>query len=152
MTGSSPFHDGVDTGYESYRTLWWSRWPTTGPPEYLGSPQRFKEVVAGLAASGVVADDSHLYWDVRPSYHLPTVEFRLADVCTDLDDAVLHAALVPSLGRVLAAPRPPPSGPGAAFPRPGAPPMRAGGPAPSTFGPPGGGRPATASTASCSIR
>ncbi|TFV72251.1 YbdK family carboxylate-amine ligase [Blastococcus sp. CT_GayMR19] len=103
MTGSSPFHDGVDTGYESYRTLWWSRWPTTGPPEYMGSPERFEEVVAGLVASGVVADRSHLYWDVRPSYHLPTLEFRLADVCTHVDDAVLHAALVRSLVRVLAA-------------------------------------------------
>ena len=102
MTGSSPFHDGVDTGYDSYRTLWWSRWPTTGPPEYLGSPERFEEVVAGLVASGVIADRSHLYWDVRPSYHLPTVEFRLADVCTHVDDAVLHAALVRSLVRVLA--------------------------------------------------
>ena len=71
MTGSSPFHDGVDTGYESYRTLWWSRWPMTGPPEYLGSAERFQEVVAGLVASGVIADGSHLYWDVRPSYHLP---------------------------------------------------------------------------------
>ena len=47
MTGSSPFHDGVDTGYDSYRTLWWSRWPNTGPPEYLGSAERFEEVVAG---------------------------------------------------------------------------------------------------------
>jgi YbdK family carboxylate-amine ligase len=102
MTGSSPFHDGVDTGYESYRTLWWARWPTTGSPEYLGTAERFAEVVAGLVASGVVADTSHLYWDVRPSYHLPTLEFRLADVCTDLDDAVLHAALVRSLVRVLA--------------------------------------------------
>jgi carboxylate-amine ligase len=102
MTGSSPFHDGVDTGYESYRTLWWSRWPNTGPPEYFGDAQEFAEVVAGLAASGVVADRSHLYWDVRPSYHLPTLEFRLADVCTDVDDAVLHAALVRSLVRVLA--------------------------------------------------
>jgi carboxylate-amine ligase len=102
LTGSSPFHDGVDTGYESYRTLWWGRWPTTGPPEYLGSAVRFHEVVAGLVASGVVADLSHLYWDVRPSYHLPTLEFRLADVCTDVDDAVLHAALVRSLVRVLA--------------------------------------------------
>ena len=52
MTGSSPFHDGVDTGYDSYRTLWWSRWPNTGPPEYLGSAERFQEVVAGLVASG----------------------------------------------------------------------------------------------------
>jgi YbdK family carboxylate-amine ligase len=103
MTGSSPFHDGVDTGYESYRTLWWGRWPNTGPPEYLGSAQRFEEVVAGMIASGVIGDRSHLYWDVRPSYHFPTLEFRLADVCTDVDDAVLHAALVRSLVRVLAA-------------------------------------------------
>ncbi|MCW2634266.1 MAG: putative Carboxylate-amine ligase [Blastococcus sp.] len=103
MTGSSPFHDGVDTGYDSYRTLWWARWPNTGVPEYLGSAERFSEVVAGMVESGVVADGSHLYWDVRPSYHLPTLEFRLADVCTDVDDAVLHAALVGSLVRVLAA-------------------------------------------------
>lgn len=101
MTGSSPFHDGVDTGYDSYRTIWWSRWPTTGPPEYFGSGERFTEVVAGLVDSGVIADGSHLYWDVRPSSHLPTVEFRLADVCTDLQDAVLHAGLVRSLVRVL---------------------------------------------------
>ena len=102
MTGSSPFHDGVDTGHASYRTMWWSRWPTTGPPEYLGSAERFHEVVMGLVASGVVADASHLYWDLRPSYHLPTLEFRLADVCTEVDDVVLHAALVRSLVRVLA--------------------------------------------------
>jgi YbdK family carboxylate-amine ligase len=102
MTGSSPFHEGMDTGYESYRTLCWTRWPNAGTPEYLGTAERFAEVVAGLVASGVVADGSHLYWDVRPSYHLPTLEFRLADVCTDLDDAVLHAALVRSLVRVLA--------------------------------------------------
>ena len=72
-------------------------------PEYLGSAERFTEVVAGMVDSGVVADGSHLYWDVRPSYHLPTLEFRLADVCTNVDDAVLHAALVGSLVRVLAA-------------------------------------------------
>jgi YbdK family carboxylate-amine ligase len=103
MTGSSPFHDGIDTGHDSYRTMWWSRWPNTGIPEYLGSAEGFSEVVAGMVASGVVADASHIYWDVRPSYHLPTLEFRLADVCTEVDDVVLHAALVRSLVRVLAA-------------------------------------------------
>jgi YbdK family carboxylate-amine ligase len=102
MTGSSPFHGGADTGYESYRTLWWGRWPTAGAPEYQGSAERFSQVVDALVASGVIADASHLYWDVRPSYHLPTLEFRLADVCTDLDAAILHAALVRSLVRVLA--------------------------------------------------
>ncbi|MGY1826890.1 carboxylate-amine ligase [Blastococcus sp. SYSU DS0541] len=103
MTGSSPFHDGGDTGYESYRTLWWGRWPHTGIPEPLGSADRFRAVVDGLVAAGVIEDASHLYWDLRPSAHLPTVEFRLADVCTDLDDAVLHAALAASLVRVLVA-------------------------------------------------
>jgi carboxylate-amine ligase len=102
MTGSSPFHDGVDTGHESYRTMWWSRWPTSGPPEYLGSAENFRAVVDGLVSSGVIADASHLYWDLRPSSHLPTLEFRLADVCTEVDDVVLHAALVRSLVRVLA--------------------------------------------------
>ena len=102
MTGSSPFHDGVDTGHDSYRTMWWSRWPTAGPPELLGSADRFREVVGGLVASGVIADGSHLYWDLRPSSHLPTLEFRLADVCTEVDDAVLHAALARSLVRTLA--------------------------------------------------
>ena len=102
MTGSSPFHGGVATGYESYRTLWWSRWPNTGIPEHFGSADRYRQVVEGLVVSGVVADASNLYWDLRPSSHLPTLEFRLADVCTDLDAAVLHAALVRSLVRVLA--------------------------------------------------
>ena len=102
MTGSSPFHDGADTGYDSYRTIWWSRWPHTGIPEHLGSAEHYAAVVEGLVASGVVGDASHLYWDVRPSSHLPTLEFRLGDVCTTVDDAVLHAALVRSLVRVLA--------------------------------------------------
>jgi YbdK family carboxylate-amine ligase len=103
MTGSSPFHDGLDTGHDSYRTMWWSRWPMTGPPEHFGSAEAFREVVDGLVTSGVVADGSHLYWDVRPSSHLPTLEFRLADVCTEVDDVVLHAGLARSLVRVLAA-------------------------------------------------
>ncbi len=102
MTGSSPFHEGTDTGYESYRTVWWSRWPVTGIPEHFGSADRYRQVVDGMVVSGVVADASNLYWDLRPSWHLPTLEFRLADVCTDVDGAVLHAALVRSLVRVLA--------------------------------------------------
>ncbi len=138
MTGSSPFHGGLDTGYDSYRTLWWSRWPMTGIPEYFGSAERFREVVEGLVASGVVADASHLYWDLRPSQHLPTLEFRLADVCTDVDDAVLHAALARSLVRVLAerARAGPPSLPPAA--------RR------SCSGRPAGGPPGTAWPGSCS--
>jgi carboxylate-amine ligase len=102
LTGSSAFHEGTDTGYDSYRTQWWSRWPTAGPCEPLGDGVTYLSVVAELCAAGVVDDASQLYWDVRPSLRYPTVEYRIADVCTNLDDAVLHAALVRSLTRVLA--------------------------------------------------
>jgi YbdK family carboxylate-amine ligase len=102
MTGSSPFHDGVDTGYESFRTPWWSRWPNAGPPAHLGSAARYREVVDALVAGDAIGDARHLYWDLRPSSRFPTVEFRLADVSTSLDDVVLHAALARSLVRVLA--------------------------------------------------
>ncbi|MGY1822760.1 carboxylate-amine ligase [Geodermatophilus sp. SYSU D00079] len=102
MTGSSPFHHGVDTGYESFRTPWWSRWPNAGPPEHLGSARRFREVVDALVRGDAIGDGRHLYWDLRPSTRYPTLEFRLADVCTDFDAAVLHAALARALVRVLA--------------------------------------------------
>ena len=103
LTGSSPFHEGSDTGYDSYRTQWFARWPITGAPEELGDAAGFHRVVEQLRAAGVVEDASHLYWDVRPSLRYPTLEFRVADVCPRLDDAVLHAALCRSLTRVLAA-------------------------------------------------
>lgn len=102
MTGSSPFHEGVDTGYDSYRTEWFARWPVAGPAEALGDKTTYLTLVERMKAAGVIDDASHLYWDVRPSLRYPTLEFRVADVCTDIDDAVLHAALVRSLCRVLA--------------------------------------------------
>jgi carboxylate-amine ligase len=102
MTGSSPFHAGADTGYSSWRTVWWSRWPVSGPPEPMGDAAGYRAVVAALVGTGMVPDGSQLYWDLRPSTHVPTVEFRMGDVCTDLDDVVLHAALCRSLVSVLA--------------------------------------------------
>ena len=103
LTCSSPFHEGQDTGYDSFRTEWWGRWAVAGYPEPLGDGRTYRAVVEGLRTAGVVDDASHLYWDVRPSERYPTLEFRVGDVCTSLDDAVLHAALVRSLVRVLAA-------------------------------------------------
>ena len=102
MTGSSPFHEGTDTGYDSYRTQWFARWPITGAPEELGDAQGFRDVVESLRVAGVVDDASNLFWDARPSLRYPTLEFRVADVCPRVDDAVLHAALCRSLTRVLA--------------------------------------------------
>jgi carboxylate-amine ligase len=102
LTASSPFWEGVDTGYASYRSQWYSRWPIAGPPPLLGDDAGFRARVAELTEIGVVRDASFLYWDVRPSARYPTLEFRVADVCPLLDDAVLHAGLARSLVRTLA--------------------------------------------------
>jgi len=103
LTGSSPFWEGVDTGYASHRTVWFGRWATTGPPDPLGDRAGYDALVAELVSAGVIDDASFIYWDVRPSVHYPTLEFRVADVCPMLDDAVLYAGLVRSLARTLAA-------------------------------------------------
>jgi YbdK family carboxylate-amine ligase len=102
LTSSSPFHDGVDTGFASFRTMWWSTWPTSGPPPLLRSVTDYDRLVGELVATGLIEDATTLYWDLRPSTRFPTLEFRVADVCSELDDAVLHAALARSLVRCLA--------------------------------------------------
>jgi carboxylate-amine ligase len=94
LTSSSPFHEGVDTRFASFRTMWWSMWPSSGVPPVLRSVAEYEQVVADLVAGGLIDDASTLYWDIRPSMRYPTMEFRVADVCTDIEDAVLHAGLV----------------------------------------------------------
>jgi carboxylate-amine ligase len=103
ITSSSPFWEGVDTGYASYRTMWFDRWPTAGLPPALGDRDGFDRIVADLVRAGAIDDATHLYWDVRPSVRYPTLEFRIADVCPSIDDAVLYAALARALVRTLAA-------------------------------------------------
>lgn len=103
LTASSPFWEGTDTGYASYRTMWFDRWPTAGIPGALGSWRGFEDLVDSMAASGAIDDATHLYWDVRPSIRYPTLEYRCADVCPSVDDAVLYAALARSLTRTFAA-------------------------------------------------
>jgi YbdK family carboxylate-amine ligase len=103
LTCSSPFWEGVDTGYASYRIQWYARWPIAGPPPALGDDQGFRRHVDRLTAVGVISDATNLYWDIRPSARYPTLEFRVADVCPLLDDAVLHAGLVRALVRTMAA-------------------------------------------------
>jgi YbdK family carboxylate-amine ligase len=101
LTSSSPFHEGVDTAFASFRTMWWSVWPTSGMPPVMASVAAYEQMVADLTAGGLIDDASTLYWDVRPSIRYPTLEFRAADVCTDMDVAVLYAGLVRSLVRTL---------------------------------------------------
>ena len=102
MSASSPFWEGEDTGYASYRSMWFSRWPIVGTLPVLGTREAYDELVESLIGAGIAESASRLYWDARPSEKFPTVEIRVADTMPLLDDAVLHAALVRSLVRVAA--------------------------------------------------
>ncbi len=97
LSASSPFWLGTDTGYASYRTLIWRRWPTTGTPGRFTSAAEYDQTVADLVRSEVITDQGMIYFDVRPSAHLPTVELRICDACPRLDDVVLLAGLFRAL-------------------------------------------------------
>lgn len=99
LSANSPFSDGVDSGYASWRAEVFGRFPTTGIPRRLGSVAEYDAVVAALRDVGLVEDGSFLYWDVRPSTRFVTLEFRVADVCQRVDEAVLYAALCRALVR-----------------------------------------------------
>jgi carboxylate-amine ligase len=94
LSASSPFsHDGQDTGYASTRSLIWSRWPTTGGAGAFASAAEYDAQVQDLIATGVISDRGMIYFDVRPSAHVPTIELRVCDACPSVDTAVLIAAL-----------------------------------------------------------
>ncbi|MGN6605581.1 MAG: carboxylate-amine ligase, partial [Jatrophihabitans sp.] len=101
LTGSSPLHEGGDTGYGSFRLAWLDLWPQGGPPPALRDAQHYVDTVAQLAAVGLIDDASTLLWELRPSLRWPTLEFRIADVCPEVDDAVLLAGLARSLVRTM---------------------------------------------------
>jgi len=103
LTGGSPFHTGADTGYESFRLAWIALWPQGGIPPRFQSAAAYLAAVNRLVELGIAADSTELLWELRPSGRYPTLEFRIADACTDVDDAVLYAALARSLVRTLAA-------------------------------------------------
>ncbi|HEX4251250.1 MAG TPA: glutamate--cysteine ligase [Pseudonocardia sp.] len=97
LSGNSPFWQGEDSRYASYRSQVWARWPCTGPTELFGSAAAYHGAVAAMTGSGTVLDPGMVYFDARLSQHYPTVEVRVADVCLDADHALLLAALVRAL-------------------------------------------------------
>jgi len=96
-TANSPFYNGRDTGYASWRSVLWNRWPPVGPTPWLESHAHYLRIVEELIGSGMLLDEGMLYWYARLSAHLPTVEIRIGDVCPSLDDTILIAALVRGL-------------------------------------------------------
>ncbi|QAY71224.1 carboxylate-amine ligase [Xylanimonas protaetiae] len=115
LSANSPFWQGGATGYESFRSQVWSRWPTAGPTRVFGSAAAYHQAVETLVATGTILDEAMVYFDARLSARYPTVELRVADVCLDVDSAVLLAALARALvetaARAAAAGEPPPDAP-----------------------------------------
>jgi carboxylate-amine ligase len=97
LSSNSPFWNGTDTGYASYRWQAWSRWPMAGPSEIFGTAENYHALVEGLLECGVPVDLGQIYFDARLSHHHPTVEVRVGDVCLYSDDAVLLALLTRGL-------------------------------------------------------
>jgi carboxylate-amine ligase len=97
LGANSPFWEGLDTGYASYRSQVFRRWPTNHPPRRFADWADYQRVVDTMVAAGAVDDPTKLYWDVRPSSRFPTLEFRVGDVCLRVDEAVCVAGLVRAL-------------------------------------------------------
>lgn len=97
MSANSPFWDGRDTGYASYRSQLWARWPSAGPTDAFGSAEAYHGLVRAMVDCGVLLDDGMVYFDARLSRRYPTVEIRVADVCVDLEDTLVVAALCRAL-------------------------------------------------------
>jgi carboxylate-amine ligase len=97
LTANSAIHYGRDTGFASWRSVLFGRWPCSGPPPYFASVEDYDAEVAMLMDSGTVLDAGMVYWDVRPSAHLPTIEVRVSDVPASVDETILLAGLVRAL-------------------------------------------------------
>lgn len=93
LSANSPFWQGQDTAYASFRYQAWGRWPNSGPTNPFGTADVYHQTVRQMVATGTLVDTGMVYFDARLSEHYPTLEIRIADVCLQADDAVLIAGL-----------------------------------------------------------
>jgi len=101
LSSSSPFWEGQDTGLRSYRLTVFDALPRTGLPPIFESYADYQRHVEVLTDAGIIEDASMIWWDIRPSVHYPTLETRILDVCTNIEDALCMAALSTCLLRSL---------------------------------------------------
>jgi carboxylate-amine ligase len=97
LSANSPFWQGRDSAYASFRYQAWGRWPTSGPTGTFGTAENYRSTVRQMMLTGTALDTGMVYFDARLSEHYPTLEIRVADVCLYADDAVLLAALARAL-------------------------------------------------------
>ncbi|MDX1739402.1 MAG: carboxylate-amine ligase, partial [Alphaproteobacteria bacterium] len=101
LTNSSPFWRGKKTGLASYRIAVFDELPRTGLPQKFESWADYQNHLKILTNAGVIEDGSKLWWDIRPHCKFPTLEMRVADICTRLDDGIAVAALYTCLISML---------------------------------------------------
>ncbi|MCS0603380.1 glutamate--cysteine ligase [Streptomyces sp. LP11] len=97
MGSNAPLWDGHDTGFASWRTIVFDRWPVSGIPPHFTDDADYDRRARDLVSAGVIADRGQLYWQVRLCERYPTVEIRCLDVQLRADDAVMFAGLVRGL-------------------------------------------------------
>jgi glutamate---cysteine ligase / carboxylate-amine ligase len=101
LSTSSPFWQGENTGLKSYRLAVFDEMPRTGTPERFASWGEYRRHVDILVGAGLIEDATKLWWDLRPSDRFPTLEMRITDCCTTLEDTLSIAALFRCLLRML---------------------------------------------------
>ncbi|HET6627986.1 MAG TPA: glutamate--cysteine ligase [Nocardioidaceae bacterium] len=97
LSANSPFWRGGNTGYASWRAQVWTRWPSNGSSEPFGDLETYRRVSSDFVSWGAAFDPGMIYFDVRLAEKYPTVEIRVADVCTEVEDAGMVAALARGL-------------------------------------------------------
>ncbi|MEO6393737.1 MAG: carboxylate-amine ligase [Pyrinomonadaceae bacterium] len=97
LTTSSPFWMGVQTGLKSYRSEVFKKFPRTDIPDHFDSRYMFDEYIALLVKTNSIDDGKKIWWDVRPHPYFPTLEFRVCDIPTRVDDTIAIAALVQAI-------------------------------------------------------
>jgi glutamate---cysteine ligase / carboxylate-amine ligase len=101
LSTSSPFAEGEDTGLKCYRLAAYQELPRTGLPGRFESWEEYRHTVDLLIRAGIIEDATKIWWDLRPSARFSTLELRITDVCTRLEDAVCVAAMFVSILRML---------------------------------------------------
>ena len=97
LSTSSPFWIGQDTGLKSYRSIIFRNFPRTGIPPYFDSYAEFVQYRDTLVKTNSIPDGTKIWFDVRPNYNYPTLEFRICDVATRVDEATCLAAIFQAL-------------------------------------------------------
>jgi carboxylate-amine ligase len=97
ISANSPFWRGRETGLHSYRCVVWNRFPRTGIPDAFTSWDEFENLVDAMVRTGCIDDGKRIWWDIRPHPYFNTLEFRICDMQTTVEETVTLAALMQAI-------------------------------------------------------